>query len=115
MEKVTEGVWVSNASTDEWEADPEVGGETHLMRRNAEGEPYYEAGLWRVLPGNVPEPAPFTFEEDESVYVLEGSVEIEIVGAAKIKLGPGDIASFAKGTTTTWRVEPPFKEFFVLT
>ncbi len=103
------GVFVSNVSTDDWEADEEVGGEVHVLC-DAEG---VQAGLSRMQ--RTPEkPIPFKSEMRETIIILEGSVRIEIAGGATLDLKQGDMASIPKGAETLWHVKAPFKEMWVL-
>jgi uncharacterized cupin superfamily protein len=98
------GVFVSNIATSEWEPDPEVGGEKHVL---VEGESAY-AGLSRFK--DVTDVGPWTLPERETFLVLEGAARIEIAGGPTLELRVGDIASLPKGTTTTWHLTLPFKE-----
>ncbi len=107
--QVHPGVFVSNADTDEWEADPEVpGSEMHVLV-DADG---VLAGLTRFLEADAP--VPWTSSAREVFMVLEGSVRIEIEGGAVLDLGVGDIATLPVGLATTWHVSAPFKEMWVI-
>jgi len=57
---------------------------------------------------------PYSFPGDETFHVLEGEVTIELEGGESVTLGPGDIASFTKGQSSTWTITKPFKKFFVI-
>ena len=95
------GVFVSNVLADEWQPDPEVGGEIHVL---VEEETAYcgmsrftaRAGLER-----------WTLPERETVLVLEGSTRIEIDGGPTLELTVGDMASLPKGAMTTWHMTLP--------
>lgn len=90
-----------------------VVGEVHWLRREEGPRPYY-AGFWRVT-GEPPEAFDYSFEQNETIHVLEGEVMIELDDGAVLELRPGDAASFAPGSTSTWTVvRTPFKELFVL-
>lgn len=103
------GVYVSKVSTDEWEKDPEVGGEVHALC-DADG---VQAGLSRMT--QAPEkPVPFKSEMRETIIILEGSVRIEIAGGPTLDLKQGDMASLPKNTETLWHVTAPFKEMWVM-
>src|SRR6266850_2179902 len=58
------------------------------------------SGIWRCLG-----PAKFHwyYEVDESIYILDGSAEIEYLGN-KFTLSAGDSTHFAAGTSATWIV-----------
>ena len=45
------------------------------------------------------------FGVDETVHVLEGSVEVTAEDGTVRVLKPGDVAFFASGTWATWRIE----------
>jgi uncharacterized cupin superfamily protein len=52
---------------------------------------------------------------DESFYVVEGSVDIDLVATGeRVELKAGDIASFPKGTRSVWTFSEPFKKFTVI-
>jgi len=50
---------------------------------------------------------------DESIYILEGSAEIEYRGE-KFTLEPGDSTRFAYGTTATWTVPKFVRKTYLL-
>ncbi len=105
------GVFVSSITTEEWEADPEVGGLMHVLH---EGDDGADAGLtlFRTVPA---EPVTWTLPERETVHVLEGAARIEIAGGATLDLKVGDIASMPKGAETTWFLtQVPYKELWVI-
>ena len=103
------GVFVSKASTDDWESDPEVpGSEMHEL--------VHADGLWAGLTRftSVDGPVPWTPERREVALILEGSVRIEIAGGDTLHLGVGDLFSLPPGVATTWHVTTPFEEMWVL-
>jgi quercetin dioxygenase-like cupin family protein len=108
MTEISPGVFVSSASTEDWEFDPEVGGEMHILC----AEPGVEAGLSRFLEPT--EPVRWTIPERETLLVLEGAARIEIAGRPTLELKAGDVASLPAGSETTWHLETPFKEFWVI-
>jgi uncharacterized cupin superfamily protein len=95
------------------ELDGAIVGEVHALRSDEDGATY-EAGLWRVL-DELPAPFNYHFECNETIHVIEGEVVISVDGGPTLELGPGDVASFASGSSATWRIaRTPFKELFVL-
>jgi uncharacterized cupin superfamily protein len=103
------GVFVSKASTDEWESDPDVpGSQMHEL--------VHVDGLWAGLTRftSVNGPVPWTPERREVALILEGSVRIEIAGGDTLDLRIGDVFSLPPGVATTWYVTAPFKEMWVL-
>ncbi len=103
------GVFVSRASTDEWEADPDVPGSQMHQLVHADG---VWAGLTRFT--SVDGPVTWTPEQREVAVILEGAVTIEIAGGPTLELGVGDLFSLPPGLETTWRISTPFKEMWVL-
>ena len=103
------GVFVSKASTDEWESDPDVPGSQMHELVHADG---LWAGLTRFT--SVNGPVPWTPERREVALILEGSVRIEIASGDTLDLRVGDLFSLPPGVATTWHVTAPFKEMWVL-
>lgn len=73
-----------------------------------------QAGLWIATPEQQPDPLEITLAGDETIYLLEGRIRVEVIDGPVFELSAGDMASFRKGTTTMWTVIEPVKEFFVL-
>ncbi len=92
--EVDPGVFVSNVDTDSWKADPEVGGEMHVL---VETETAY-AGMSRFA--DVADPDPWTLPERETFLVLEGHAVVEIEDGPTLSLGVGDMASLPRGART---------------
>jgi uncharacterized cupin superfamily protein len=112
-----DGPYLSNVDATEWEpfevGDGRVIGEAHFVRADEDGSFY--AGLWRMPGGEVPEPFEYEIAMNETIHVLEGSVQIEVTGGPTVELKAGDIVSFRAGTSTRWTMrEVPFRELFVL-
>lgn len=107
--EVHPGVFVSEASTDEWEPDPEVPGSQMHELVHANG---VHAGLSRFT--SVDGPVAWTPQQREVAMILEGSVRIEIAGGDALDLGVGDLFSLPPGVETTWHITTPFKEMWVL-
>ena len=104
--EVHPGVFVSSVATYEWQPDPEVGGEMHVL---VEAETAY-AGKSRFR--DVADPEPWTLPERETVLILAGAARIEIEGGPTLDLKVGDMASLPKGAVTTWHLRLPFKEIW---
>jgi uncharacterized cupin superfamily protein len=102
-------VFVSKASTVGWEPDPDVpGSEMHeLVHRDG-----VWAGLTRFTGSDGP--VMWTPEQREVALILEGSVRIEVAGGDALELEAGDLFSLPPGIDTTWHVNAPFKEMWVL-
>jgi hypothetical protein len=76
-------IFASSLSTDEWEADPDVGGLQHVLC----DLPGYQAGFTRY--DIAPPPVSWTPPQRESFVILEGAARIEIAGGAVLVLFAG--------------------------
>jgi len=107
--EMSDGVFVSNVATQEYEADPDVPGtEVHLLYDTGG----FSAGLSRAA--TVGDPIVWTIPSREVILVLEGAARIEIKDGPTLELGVGDIASLPAGAETKWHLTTPFKEFWAL-
>jgi uncharacterized cupin superfamily protein len=70
-------------------------------------------GFWTVGPEDVPGPVEVTIHADETIYILEGRVRIDVENSSSHELAAGDVASFNAGTQTVWNILEPTVEFFV--
>ena len=92
--------------------DDEQVGEAHQLRAEGSHGNEHEACLWRT---DAPARYDYFFDGDESFYVLEGSVSIDLPETGeRVDLKAGDAASFAKGTRSVWTFSEPFKKFTVI-
>lgn len=86
-------------------------GEVHWIRTEAaEADRVLFVGLWR----SEPQTFPYPFAQDETIQVVEGELLVEYPSGEKLTFLPGDVASFTKGTETTWTVVKSFKKLFVI-
>ena len=86
-------------------------GEVHWIRNEAAGaNDTLLVGLWRSEPTTVP----YFFGEDETIHALEGELQITLESGEVVTLTPGDIASFDKGTKSTWTIMSSFKKLFII-
>lgn len=86
-------------------------GEVHWIRTEGAEGATLNVGLWR----SEPQTFPYPFNADETIHALEGELIIDLVESGeKVTLKPGDVASFTKGTKSTWTVAEPFKKLFVI-
>lgn len=104
--EVADGVFVSNVMTDEWVADPEVGGAMHVLVAEPDGY----AGMSRFVDRD---PHPWVVPVREVIVVLEGAATIEIEGGPTLELRVGDMASLPAGARTKWTLTRPYKEVWV--
>lgn len=106
-------------ASDGWEPfelpDGSTVGEVRLLRGDDTDGGSYFNGFWRVTSAEPPPPFPYEMAQNETIYVIEGELTIEVEDGPTLTLGPGDMASFRPGTKTTWRLmRTPFREAFVL-
>ena len=107
--EVHPGVFVSKASTEDWQSDPDVpGSQMHEL--------VHADGVWAGLSTFTSTDGPVTWtpEKREVAIILEGSVRIEMAEGDPMDLGVGDMFSLPAGVETTWHVTTPFKETWVL-
>ena len=104
--EVAKGVFVSKLDATEWEPDPDVGGEWHVLVGEDDGH----AGMTRYTT----DPGPIVWAPPvrEVLVVLEGSVRIEIADGPTLELGVGDMASLPAGGQVTWHVSVPYREIW---
>ena len=87
-------------------------GEEHVLQSGRSQGNQHEASIWRT---DAPARYEYLFAGDESFYVLEGSVAIELSATGeRIELKTGDIAFFPRGTRSVWTFSEPFKKFTVI-
>lgn len=87
-------------------------GEEHELRSEGFHGNEHVAALWRT---DAPARYDYLFTGDESFYVIEGSVRIELLETGEqIELKAGDVGSFAQGTRSIWTFSEPFKKFTVI-
>lgn len=80
------------------------------LRTESAGDGMLLAGMFSVEPSTFR----YVFGGDETFYVLEGSCTIVPDGGDPVELHSNDVASFRKGTTSTWTVTSPLRKFFVI-
>ena len=68
------------------------------------------SGIWECVG---PSRFRWHFQSDESIYVLEGMVNIEVDGTIH-SYGPGDTAYFPAGMVAIWHIPGNFKKSFTL-
>lgn len=51
---------------------------------------------------------------NETLYVLEGELNIALDSGDSLDLGPGDVALLPKGSVSTWTFKTRYKELFIL-
>lgn len=85
-------------------------GEVHWIRDEGSDGATLLVGMWKCEPSSFAYP----FGNDETIYALDGELEIVLTSGETVTLRAGDIASFKKGTESTWTVKSAFKKLFVI-
>ena len=55
---------------------------------------------------------PWTYDETETCYFLEGDVVVLADTGEEVKVGKGDLVTFPKGMSCTWRVRKPVRKHY---
>ena len=55
---------------------------------------------------------PWHYDEQEICYFLEGEVEVTPEGALPVKMGKGDLVTFPRGMSCTWKIRKAVKKHF---
>jgi hypothetical protein len=69
----------------------------------------FEWSIWTKKPSIFP----WTYEEQETCYFLEGDVIVTPTGEEPVRLGKGDLAVFPKGMTCMWRINSEVKKHYL--
>ena len=82
------------------EHHPEV---THLNALGALSWP-----IWTKEVSNFP----WTYEEKEICYLLEGEVIVTPDGGHPVRIGKGDLVTFPAGMSCTWDIRAPVRKHY---
>lgn len=55
---------------------------------------------------------PWTYDTDETCYILDGEVMITPDGGAATRIGPGDLVHFSNGLSCTWDIRSPIRKHY---
>ena len=55
---------------------------------------------------------PWTYEETETCYILEGRVTVTPEGGEPVTIGAGDLVTFPAGLSCTWDVHEPIRKHY---
>lgn len=55
---------------------------------------------------------PWSYDETETCYMLEGDVEVTAEDGEKIQFKKGDLVQFQKGLKCTWNVKKPVRKHY---
>jgi ethanolamine utilization protein EutQ (cupin superfamily) len=108
----------SSLHTEEFEPYIEDGvrlGDVHWIRREFEGDqPTLLVGIMRASADDLQEAFEYEWVFHETIQVIEGRLEVEIIDGPTIVLNPGEIGSFRKGGRAIFRATGPYKQFFIM-
>jgi len=88
-----------------------------MQRIEIEREPSHERLVelgvrdWPVWTKEVSE-FPWTYDEPETCYFLEGDVVVTPHGGEPVKVGRGDLVTFPAGLQCTWSVRRPVRKHY---
>lgn len=66
---------------------------------------------WPVWTKEVSE-FPWTYDEQETCYFLEGDVVVTPEGGKPVEIGRGDLVTFPKGMSCTWNIRKDVKKHY---
>ena len=100
-------VFVSNVATEEWQADPEIGGgaEEHVLFRHRN----HATGLSRFKKDADQQPPDWALPYTQVLLVLEGEARVELRMDPSWSCRPATWR-LPEGAVTTWHLTLPFKE-----
>ncbi len=55
---------------------------------------------------------PWTYDEQETCYLLEGDVIVTPQGGPPVRIGKGDLVTFAAGLSCTWKITQAVKKHY---
>ncbi|NJO77982.1 MAG: cupin domain-containing protein [Cyanobacteria bacterium RM1_2_2] len=55
---------------------------------------------------------PWTYDESETCYFLEGEVIVIPEGGAPVPMGQGDLVTFSAGLSCTWKILQPVRKHY---
>jgi uncharacterized protein len=55
---------------------------------------------------------PWTYDSQETCYILEGDVVVTPDGGEPVQMGEGDLVTFPAGMSCTWEIRVPVKKHY---
>ena len=55
---------------------------------------------------------PWSYSDTETCYLLEGEVEVTPEGGEPVRFGQGDLVTFPKGMSCTWKITRAVKKHY---
>jgi uncharacterized cupin superfamily protein len=83
------------------------------IEKNPADERLKELGVrgWPTWSKEVSE-FPWSYDEAETCYVLEGQVTVTPEGGEPVEIGPGDLVTFPEGMSCAWKVTSPIRKHY---
>ena len=83
------------------------------IERNPDEERLKDLGVydWPIWTKEVSE-FPWSYDEPETCYFLEGDVEVTPEGGEPVTVGKGDLVTFPEGMDCTWDVREPVRKHY---
>jgi uncharacterized protein len=83
------------------------------IERQPTQERLQELGVyaWPVWTKEISE-FPWTYDEQETCYFLEGDVIVTPDGGEPVRMGKGDIVTFPARMSCTWKIESPVRKHY---
>ncbi len=66
---------------------------------------------WSIWTKEVSE-FPWTYDEAETCYFLEGDVIVTPDGGQPVTMGKGDLVTFPSGMSCTWKINSPVRKHY---
>ena len=77
--------------------------ESKLNELNVSAWPIWEKEVSRF---------PWTYDEKETCYILEGEVVVYPEDGDPVEFGPGDLVVFPEGLNCTWEIKKPVRKHY---
>lgn len=83
------------------------------VERNPSEERLASLGIsgWPVWTKEVSE-FPWTYDAEETCYLLEGDVIVTPDDGAPVEIGKGDLVTFPKGMSCTWKIRKDVRKHY---
>jgi len=83
------------------------------IRRNADEKEMREMGVfgWPIWTKGASE-FPWSYDAEETCYFLEGDVEVVPDEGEPVEMGKGDLVTFPKGMSCTWKIRKDVKKHY---
>jgi uncharacterized cupin superfamily protein len=83
------------------------------VERNPDGERLKSLGVkkWPIWTKETSE-FPWTYDSSETCYFLEGGVVVTSDDGEQVSVGKGDLVTFPRGMSCTWKVLKPVRKHY---